>query len=223
MTTPFVDLSKRRFGMLLVVSPETKNGRLYWNCQCDCGRVSAVRHDAVQRQTSCGCHRRRIPPNGMKRHGLYGTKENRLWSSMIRRCTNPKQKNWGRYGGRGIKVCNRWLNSFEAFLTDMGKCPPGLTIERKDNDGNYEPGNCRWATQSEQANNTSRNHIIEFDGRRQTLTQWARELGIEPPTLRSRLKGGMELSHALTSGDLRRCIKSRGCVKCARPSSRRTL
>jgi hypothetical protein len=91
----------------------------------------------------------------MKSHGMYKTPTYNTWEHMLARCRNPNNKRWKRYGGRGITVCERWL-TFENFLADMGEKPPGLTIERKDNDGNYEPGNCKWATTTDQNRNSSR-------------------------------------------------------------------
>jgi hypothetical protein len=102
---------------------------------------------------------------------------------MIKRCTNPKTIRFNEYGGRGISVCDRWLNSFENFLSDMGEKPPGLSIDRIDNDGNYEPGNCRWATVEQQNNNQRNNIRLSYDGKTMTLSQWARHYGILKGTL----------------------------------------
>ncbi len=112
----------------------------------------------------------------------------RTWYAMIRRCHNPANADFQRYGGRGIQVCNRWRMSFRVFLEDMGIRPSGLTIDRIDNNGNYEPGNCRWATPLEQQQNTRAARSILFDGRSKTLRDWARETGISASTLRRRLK-----------------------------------
>jgi len=117
---------------------------------------------------------------------------------MKARCQNEKHDHYDRYGGRGIKVCERWQD-FANFLEDLGEIPDGLTIERKDNDGNYTPANVRLATMTEQHNNTSRNRFIEYKGRRQTVTQWAREIGVHKHTLRDRLNRGWPLEKALTT------------------------
>ncbi len=106
-----------------------------------------------------------------------------VWRSMIKRCTNPKAKRFDRYGGRGIKVCERW-KAFESFLADMGERPEGRTLDRIDNDGNYEPGNCRWATKKEQARTSCR--VIGFAGQSKTVAEWAAEFGISSSALSHR-------------------------------------
>lgn len=109
----------------------------------------------------------------------------RAWANMKTRCSNPKCQNFADYGGRGIVVCDRW-KSFDNFLLDMGEKPDGLTLDRIDNDGNYEPDNCRWATRSRQANNRRGNHIVFFNGKGKTLNQHAIDCGLKPSTVRQR-------------------------------------
>lgn len=140
--------------------------------------------------------RGRVMPRGENsthyRHGhatdkLGKSREYLSWRAMMQRCRDPNSPAYPRYGGRGIKVCDRWLK-FENFLADMGPRPEGMTLDRwPDNDGNYEPNNCRWATRTEQASNTRGNHMITAAGRTQTLTAWARELGIDPAAIRYRI------------------------------------
>ena len=119
---------------------------------------------------------------------------------MLSRCYNPSVERYPIYGGRGIKVCERWRgeNGYEAFRADMGMRPPGHSIERIDSDGDYTPENCKWATAKQQANNTSRNRRLTCKGRTQNLCEWAREIGIKPLTIHQRLKAGWSVEKALT-------------------------
>ncbi len=132
------------------------------------------------------------------------TPEFMCWLDMKRRCFNPKIKNYHRYGGRGITVCDEWKNSFQVFMRDMGPRPQSdgarsaYSIDRKDNDGNYEPGNCRWATKKEQVNNTGRNHKVTFDGETRTLAEWAEILKVDASTVSARLVRGWSESNAVS-------------------------
>jgi hypothetical protein len=141
-----------RCGSLVVLSEEIRGRHRVALCRCDCGVTKEVSADAIRagRQRSCGCAR--------TVHGMSGTPEYRTWANLIDRCTNPCSKSYDRYGGRGIRVCDRWRASFEAFLADVGPRPSAKhSIDRyPDNDGHYEPGNVRWATRTEQQRNTSR-------------------------------------------------------------------
>jgi len=121
-------------------------------------------------------------------HGMGKTKTYQSWAGMKKRCLNKNCKDYLHYGGRGITVCDRWKNSFLNFLSDMGLCPEGLTLDRKDNNGNYEPSNCIWATRKSQANNTRRNAFIEFNGETKTISGWADFLGLDHRVLHFRLK-----------------------------------
>ncbi len=121
----------------------------------------------------------------------------RVWSGMIQRCSSPNNSAFRHYGGRGITICDQW-RTFENFLADMGERPEGLELERKDNNGNYEPLNCKWATRQEQCSNFSRNHLLTFNGKTQHVFGWAREIGVKPSTLNSRLIAGWGIDRALT-------------------------
>lgn len=195
----FIDLTDERYGRLLVLGYAGRlYGRTAWWCRCDCGTVKKIAGNAMRRgaTTSCGCYVAELTPNkthGRRKSGAYSS-----WSAMKQRCTNPNNQNYADYGGRGIKVCERWLNNFENFLEDMGERPKGHSIERVDNDGDYEPGNCRWASQRQQVNNTRQNRYLKFNGRSQTISQWARETGIERRTILRRLKLGWSIERALT-------------------------
>jgi len=142
-----------------------------------------------------------------KKHGKagHGIPEYEAWKSMIQRCHNPTHKAFARYGGRGIVVCAEWRRNFVAFLDHVG-CRPSdrYTLDRfPDNNGNYEPGNVRWATRTQQACNTRSNRIIEWRGRRLCVAQWERELGLSENTLYMRLRAGMSLERAMQARDLR--------------------
>lgn len=156
----FIDLTDTRFGRLIVVCKNTtiqdKLSYQRWDCVCDCGKeFHALRCNLRSGDTtSCGCYRREATSAFAKvssrKHGYKGTKTYRAWSAMKTRCLNVNGQDYPQYGARGIKICDRWKDSFMNFLEDMGEAPPDRSIDRINNDGNYEPGNCRWATLSEQ-------------------------------------------------------------------------
>jgi hypothetical protein len=200
-----------RFGRLLVIKrAKSVRGKFRWICRCDCGATatrdgSALRYGHVK---SCGCLSRETAAARMTTHGHTinkkgYTSEYARWCSMKERCGNPKTKSYHRYGGRGIKVCKRWAASFEAFYADMGQVPPGKSLDRIDNNGNYEPGNCRWATKHQQAANARNAKIVQHDGRALCVSEWARILGIKTSTISQRLRLGWPVKMALTPGNLR--------------------
>ena len=135
-----------------------------------------------------------------EKHGMTKTSEFYSWNHMKDRCGNPNNQNYASYGGRGIKVCERWLVSFSAFIEDMGRKPSIYhTIDRINNDGNYEPTNCRWALMSEQNSNKSNARIITFNNKSQSITEWAKQLRVSVKTLRSRLNYGWSVERTLTT------------------------
>lgn len=202
-----IDLVGQRFGRWLVTGPrEVRSaGAVYWTCRCDCGNVKAIFHGNLRsgKTTSCGCHAYELTAARSARHdGAHRgrvTVEYRLWLSMRSRCRNPANHSYPDYGGRGIEVCERW-DDFANFLADMGPRPsPKHSIERAANDGPYEPGNCRWATKTEQANNTRRNRNLAHAGQVHTIAEWARLTGIPQSAIRQRLRVlGWSVERALT-------------------------
>lgn len=185
------NLVGKRFGYLSVLDfSHTYKGHSYWLCVCECGGHTVARgsHLKSGNVTSCGCRMGHIT------HGESGTRLYAVWNNMRERCRNPKNREYHRYGGRGIDVCDVWLNDFQAFYdwamengydetAPRGQC----TIDRIDNDGNYCPENCRWTTAKVQANNTRRTRFIELDGEKHSVTEWARRLGINQSTLNMRI------------------------------------
>lgn len=186
-----------KFGELTAVSINVeRSGRLtFWNCECRCGgRHIAAAKDLISGNTkSCGCLSRE------KQHGMVGSPEYESWTAMKTRCNNPNHSSYHRYGGRGISVCARWADDFTAFLADMGPRPEGMCIERVDNNGNYEPGNCRWATAKQQSRNKVTNRVVQIGGTRRTLAEWADVYGLNRTTLRHRLNKGWSALRAVTT------------------------
>jgi hypothetical protein len=179
-----------RFGRLVVLDQFMRDeGRvLRVLCRCDCGSEKYILPSNLRsgNAKSCGCLARQVAGDAARTHGMRNTRTYRIWNGMMSRCHNPAATGYSRYGGRGIKVCERWME-FENFLADMGEAPTAMTLDRRDNNGPYSPENCRWATRREQNNNSSGNRVVEAFGRAQTVAQWAREVGIKYQTLYRRL------------------------------------
>lgn len=202
-----IDLAGQRFGRLVVTGHAGTRGisrNHYWTCACDCGAAKTVQGTALRDGTtrSCGCLQRetaRAAGDRTRTHGMSKSTTYIIWKTMIQRCTNPHAKDYGRYGARGITVCEQW-RTFNGFLADMGERPAGLTLDRRGNDGNYEPGNCRWVTATVQNRNQRSNVFLEHAGQRLTIAEWAQRTGINPITLQSRVrKYGWDVQRALTT------------------------
>ena len=205
----------QRFGRWFVIDraerPEGYRHSGSWVlCRCDCGIVRPVKANPLKmgKSQSCGCLQKEHTPKGDKHHAyIHGhtmdgkrSKEWRAWRGMIARCKYPSIERYPHYGGRGITVCGQWLDSFENFLADIGIAPsPDHSLNRIDNDGNYEPGNVNWVTNSEQIKNSSKVRLITFQGRTMNLSDWSLETGINRQTIQMRLdKYGWSIPDALT-------------------------
>jgi hypothetical protein len=193
----FKDLTGMVFGRLTVNSLSHTRGQAYWLCKCSCGNNTTVVGWSLRSGVtlSCGCWRSERSRQPIS-HGQAGTSTHNIWKTMKARCSNPNGKNYPYYGGRGIRVCDRW-QSFELFLLDMGERPPGTTLDRIDNNGNYEPGNCRWAPPLVQGNNRRGVRKFLIDGVEKTVTEWALARGVPPSVVRSRLGKGHGIEYAL--------------------------
>jgi hypothetical protein len=184
--------------------------RHYWVSKCDCGTIKTVRADQLKNNNtrSCGCYNRdvsrelRIKSN--TKHGMSKTPVYYIWLAMRRRCHSVTDRQYEDYGGRGIGVCDRWKNSFEAFHEDMGNPPDGYTIERLDNNSGYSPGNCIWATMKEQCLNRRSNHLVTIDGETKTITEWSNEYGINPRTVFGRIHRGRDPIESITTPVIKR-------------------
>jgi hypothetical protein len=205
------DLTGLVSGRLKVTARHSPPGarRSLWFALCECGAMAVVQgsHLVRGRVQSCGCLSRELSRARKLRHGDARrgavSVEFRAWQKLIARCEDPKDPRYSRYGGRGITVCDRWRTSFEAFLADLGRRPTaGHSVDRKDNDGNYEPGNVRWATREEQARNTTRTRLIEHGGEVLCLDDWATRTGMAALTIARRLNAGWPVALALETPPL---------------------
>lgn len=193
------DLSGLRFGRYTVLhrSANGRNGVTRWFCRCDCGIEKSVVASALRSGivVSCNCLKReRLRTHGLSKHPLYST-----WKQMMLRCYDRKCHAYSRYGARGISVCIEWKLSIQQFITDMGpRVPPTMELDRINNNGNYEPNNCRWATPREQANNRRSNRLVAFNGKLQSIMAWERETGINRRTITQRLNKGLSVEESLT-------------------------
>lgn len=187
-----LDLTGQRFGRLVVIKEagRSSDGHIQWICKCDCGKTTVATSNNLRkgRIVSCGCNKK----EKATRHGQWGTRIYKIWSNMIQRCTNPNAKFYNRYGGRGITVCQEWQENFQAFYdwAMANGYQEGLEIDRINNDGNYEPNNCRWVTHAENCNNMRKNKTITCNGETHTIAEWAEKTGLTYKTIAYRLRVG---------------------------------
>lgn len=181
-----------RLTVIREVSPiiSGKQSQRCVECRCDCGVLKVYRLYALRNgnTTSCGCLAKELVSSRMRTHGKSSVAEYGIWRGMVSRCREIESGGHRHYGGRGIRVCDRWVNSFDAFYEDMGSRPsPDHSIDRIDNDGDYEPGNCRWATQKEQSRNKRVNYLVEHEGEVRCVADWAEKYGVSATLLYNRL------------------------------------
>jgi hypothetical protein len=202
----FIDITGKTFNKLTAVKYlGIINKRSYWECLCVCGSVKKIESDNLKsgKVKSCGCFRAKyIGGNSVGNattHGLSNHKMYPVWNAMRSRCLNPNNERYGDYGGRGISICDRWLK-FENFYKDMGDSYiEGLTIERKNTNGNYEPSNCKWDTRKVQARNTRSNKVITYKGVTATVAEMCETLGIDLRIVYRRLYDGWSVLDAIES------------------------
>lgn len=191
------NLAGQKYGALTIISFAGYRHSAYWLCRCECGKEKAIAACNLKRghQVSCGCGIQKRVDRPVEKEPEF-----KSYMSMLDRCQNPDSSNYADYGGRGITVCERWRQGFWLFIEDMGPRPsPGHTIDRIDNNGNYDLGNCRWATRKQQSRNRRSNRILELNGVQRTAAEWADVTGISRVTILSRLDQlGWSVEQALT-------------------------
>lgn len=198
-----IDLTNKTFGWLTVLGlEEIRKSRTFWLCRCQCGELVVRRSDGLHDGSSCLKCKSLKQRNRMTKHGETKSKLYQEWRGMKRRCLNPKSKFYHCYGGRGITICDEWVNDYECFrdyvtqLDNYGK--DGYTLDRIDVNGNYEPNNVRWADIITQANNRRDTEQITFNGKTMTLKQWSREMGVRYSTLQNRKRLGWSYNDILS-------------------------
>ena len=195
------DISGESFGRLTAIAiVENRNHVYHWLCICECGSDVVVRTASLVsgNTKSCGCLSLDVSRNRFLSHGLSDTREYNAWKSMQARCNSQGNASYSRYGGRGISVCERW-ESLENFILDMGKHPgEGYSIDRIDNDGDYTPENCRWATRKEQTRNMKTNRMLKLGSETLCVAEWADRIGVYPNLIHNRLQLGWSDEKALT-------------------------
>lgn len=203
-----IDVTGQQYGRLTPLGPigwTTEKKRCpIWLCRCDCGNTTQATTKTLRRgiKKSCGCLRQEIARNKATKHGMCHGLHYYTWTNMIRRCMYPASKQYQDYGGRGIKVCDEWLRSFQSYYDHVTSLPnygkSACTLDRIDNSGNYEPGNMRWATYIQQARNRRSLHHETFNGKTQCVAAWEQELAFPKGLISKRLRRGWTIEEAIT-------------------------
>ncbi len=199
-----IDITGKKFGRLFVIgfSHISKRRASYWYVKCDCGtkKITQGSHLKNGRTKSCGCLHRQITSKIMReimfKHGMKETPIYRVWTDMKQRCLNPNRPKYKNYGGRGIKVCDRWLN-FENFYKDMGEKPKNKSLDRIENNGDYTPENCKWSTQKQQCNNRQDNVVLSYKGDIFSVAEWGEKLKMNSKKLYKRIYRGWSVERTL--------------------------
>ncbi len=192
----FRDLTGDKFGRWTVIKWEYKKyAEQFWLCKCECGVEKIVIGGTLKtgKSKSCGCYSADVT----RTHGMEGTIIYNTWAQMLARCRNVKHKEYKNYGMRGISVCDSWLN-FKNFYADMGDKPDGMSLDRINNDGNYEQSNCKWSTQKEQIRNRRVSPIYEFNGEKKPLSEWCEIYNLPWRRIYERMRKGWTIEKALT-------------------------
>lgn len=200
-----IDLTGKKFGKLTVIKlvKRVNDKHRYWVCKCECGKFSEIRQDALTRNIthSCGCLIGETAKKLYTKHNLYQTRLYKIYQGMKMRCYNPKNPRYSSYGAKGVKVCDEWLKNFMNFYNWAinNGYQNDLSIDRINVDGNYEPINCRWATNKMQGTNTTRNHIIKYNGQIKTISEWAEIYNIAPSVLGARIRLNWDIEKAFNT------------------------
>lgn len=203
----FHDITEQVFNDLLILgfagysATPSDHPKLLWFVECHCGNVFVAIGSNIKNGNtkSCGCIGRQRMTLLRQSHALSYSREHRIWSGIKTRCYNSRSRNYVRYGGRGIRMCERWRHSFEHFFADMGEAPSAVhSIERRNNNGDYTPENCYWGTRLIQSNNRRNNVFLTFGNKTQSIADWARETGLSYATLQQRIYKEWDVADALT-------------------------
>ena len=219
----FIDITGKRFGKLVVLRMVGKRGNaryseFIWECQCDCGNIVIRRGQNIKSGTtkSCGCLNGQAARERLTTHGeSQNTKEYRSWTNIKSRCNNINNPGYYNYGGRGIKICSRWNDSFSDFLMDVGRAPSNRhSLDRINVNAGYEPGNVKWATTVEQSNNRTTNVFLEYMGEKLTIGQWATRLKVRRTSIDYQLRKGRDIAYMVNYYGSKKIYGNRPCFPC---------